>query len=206
VFSAYQWYQHPRSHCGQHRDDTHLSNIYFRISSWFYSCCQPHIAWVNQYRCSSAEHPSDSGAPFPRHEHTTVTEAGPATTSTAPQCRRMLPPQRRYERKNKMQPVSEPRTIRYIYFSCQSTTYSYHRQFATVDWCASHPEGTEGDFNRWWDTMDEKSDAMQVGELDCRSTFILLTLISLGVQEEGEGRKQEHSQRPLGECNTLHCQ
>jgi hypothetical protein len=117
---------------------------------------------------------------------------------------RVLPPRRRWESKNIMRPVKEPHTIRYVYLLSQSPAYSCRSEFAAVDWCALHPEGTEGDFNRWLDFLDPKGDAMQVGDLDCRS--ISLTLMSLGVQEEGEGREKGHSQRPLGECNTLHCQ
>jgi hypothetical protein len=134
-----------------------------------------------------------------------ITEAGTAMTSMVPQGHCMLPPRRRYECKEKMQPVSEPKTKRYVYFSCQSTTYSYCRQFATVDWCTLHPKGTEGNFNQWWDSVQEKSNVMQVGELDCRSTFISLILTSLEVQEEGEGGHQGYARKPPGECNTLCC-
>ena len=104
---------------------------------------------------------------------------------------------RRYEYKQKMSPR--------VGISAAYVPHSLHifadvllRDICSADWCASHPEGTVGEFNLYWVNMDEDLRKVRLTQSSCTSNTHI-SHIFLGVQRKRGGKKG----RNKGKYNKL---
>ena len=75
---------------------------------------------------------------------------------------------RRYQYKQKMSPRVEI-SAAYVPHSLHIFADVLLRDICSADWCASHPEGTVGEFNLYWDNMDEDLRKVRLTQSSCTS-------------------------------------